>query len=295
MFAQRSALNGWLLCLPAVAIFGSFFLAPALIGGYVSLHLWNGSSPQLTFVGLKNYRELLLDGRFWNAVWVTLAMYVSMVLIKLPLALIVAVGLSKLGRGAKIYRAALFLPYMLSTTTVAIIWIFLFDPYQGLINQLLQDFGLDDLQQGWLGDAGTALPTIIAGGIWWTFGLYVVLFTAALAAIPQDYYDAARLETHSGWKILTRVTIPLLREQILSSTVLVIGGVLGYMTGFILLLTGGGPSGRTETLGIVSHSLAFRALDFGRASAVSVLGLALVFALIIVPTVRIARTRVEFR
>ena len=295
MSARSSARNGWVLCLPALAVFGCFFLGPAVIGSYVSLHTWNGSSPQLSFVGLKNYRELLVDDRFWNAVWVTLAMYFSMVLIKLPLALAVAVGLSKLRRGAQVYRAALFLPYMLSTTTVAIIWIFLFDPYQGLVNQLLQDFGLGDLQQGWLGDATTALPTIIAGGIWWTFGLYVVLFTAALAAIPQDYYDAARLETRSSWKILTRVTIPLLREQILSSTVLVIGGVLGYMTGFILLLTGGGPSGRTETLGIVSHSLAFRALDFGRASAVSVLGLMLVFALIIVPTVRIARTRVEFR
>jgi raffinose/stachyose/melibiose transport system permease protein len=295
MMPRHSAVNGWLLCLPAVVIFGCFFLAPALIGAYVSLHLWNGSSPQLIFVGLKNYRELLVDGRFWNAVWVTLAMYFSMLLIKLPLALMVAVGLSRLRRGAQVYRAALLLPYMLSTTTVAIIWIFLFDPYQGLINQLLQHFGLDDLQQGWLGDAATALPTIIAGGIWWTFGLYVVLFTAALAAIPQDYYDAARLETRSSWKIFTRVTVPLLREQIFSSTVLVIGGVLGYMTGFILLLTGGGPSGRTETLGIVSHSLAFRALDFGRASAVSVLALLLVFALIIVPTVRIARTRVEFR
>lgn len=295
MFARRSALDGWLLSLPALAIFATFFLGPALIGAFVSLHRWNGSSPQLTFVGLANYAELVRDARFWNAVWVTLAMYFSMVLVKLPLALMVAVGLSKLSRGAKVYRAALFVPYMLSTTTVAIIWIFLFDPYQGLVNQLLQEFGLDDLQQGWLGDASTALPAIIAGGIWWTFGLYVVLFTAALAAIPQDYYDAARLETRSSWKILTRVTIPLLREQLFSSTVLVIGGVLGYMTGFILLLTGGGPSGRTETLGIVSHSLAFRALDFGRASAVSVLALMLVFALIIVPTVRIARTRVEFR
>jgi raffinose/stachyose/melibiose transport system permease protein len=294
MSARRSVLNGWLLCFPAVAIFGCFFLGPALVAGFVSLHAWDGSS-QLTFVGLHNYTELLADGRFWNALWITLIAFVAMALIKLPLALLIAVGLAKVGRAAQFYRAALFLPYMLSTTTVAIIWIFLFDPYQGLVNQLLQDFGLDDLQQGWLGQSSTALATVIAGGIWWTFGLYVVLFTAALAAIPQDYYDAARLETSSSLKILLHVTVPLLREQIFSSAVLVIGGVLGYMTGFVFLLTGGGPAGRTETLGIVSHSLAFRALQFGRASAVSVFALLLVFALIIVPTLRIARTRVEFR
>jgi ABC-type sugar transport system permease subunit len=295
MSTRRVTLSGWLLCLPAIAIFGCFFLGPALVGAYVSLHQWNGSSPTLSFVGLRNYTDLLSDGRFWNALWVTLVAFLTMTLIKLPLALAIAVGLNKLGRMARFYRAAMFLPYMLSTTTVAIIWIFLFDPYQGLVNQLFQVLGLDSLQQGWLGQSDTALPIIVAGGVWWTFGLYVVLFTAALATIPQDYYDAARLETSSSFKILLHVTVPLLREQIFSSAVMVIGGVLGYMTGFILLLTGGGPAGRTETLGIVSHSLAFRALDFGHASAVSVLVLLLVCSMIIVPTIRIARTRVEFR
>jgi raffinose/stachyose/melibiose transport system permease protein len=295
MSTRNATLSGWLLCLPAIAIFGCFFLGPAFVGAYVSMHVWNGSSPTLAYVGLRNYTDLIGDGRFWNALWVTLAAFLAMALIKLPLALAIAVGLAKVGRMARFYRAALFLPYMLSTTTVAIIWIFLFDPYQGLVNQLLQDIGLESLQQGWLGQSSTALPIIVAGGVWWTFGLYVVLFTAALATIPRDYYDAARLETSSSFKILLHVTLPLLREQIFSSAVMLIGGVLGYMTGFILLLTGGGPAGHTETLGIVSHSLAFRALDFGHASAVSILVLLLVFSLIIVPTVRIARTRVEFR
>lgn len=289
------AVRGWLLCLPAILVFGCFFVGPALVGVFVSLHSWNGSSTTLVFRGLSNYADLLGDARFWNALGVTLGAFVGMVVVKLPLALVVAAGLGKVGRMAQLYRAAIFLPYVLSTTTVAIIWIFLFDPYQGLVNQLLQGLGLAGLQQGWLGQASTALPIIVAGGVWWTFGLYVVLFTAALAGIPKDYYDAARLETNSSLKILRHVTIPLLREQIFTSAVMMIGGVLGYMTGFILLLTGGGPSGRTETLGIVSHSLAFRALDFGRASAVSVLVLVIVFALTIVPTIRIARTRVEFR
>lgn len=295
MAPSRNTVAAWLLCLPALLVFGCFFVGPALVGVFVSLHIWNGSSPTMTFVGPANYINVLSDARFWSALQTTLAAFLGMVAVKLPLALLIAVGLTKVGRMAQFYRAAVFLPYVLSTTTVAVIWIFLFDPYQGLVNQLLTGLGLSDLQQGWLGQASTALPIIVAGGIWWTFGLYVVLFTAALAGIPRDYYDAARLETKSSWKVLVYVTVPLLREQIFTSAVMMIGGVLGYMTGFILLLTGGGPAGRTETLGLLSHSLAFRGLDFGRASAVSVIVLLLVFSLIIVPTVRIARVRVEYR
>src|ERR1700722_15293130 len=109
MSPRTATLSGWLLCLPAIAIFGCFFLGPALVGAYVSLHLWNGSSPTLTFIGLRNYADLLVDARFWNALWVTLAAFLSMVLIKLPFALAIAVGLAKLGRMARLYRAALFL------------------------------------------------------------------------------------------------------------------------------------------------------------------------------------------
>jgi ABC-type sugar transport system permease subunit len=122
----------------------------------------------------------------------------------------------------------------------------------------------------------------------------VILFTAGLASIPRDFYDAARLETSSRLQILFNVTIPLLREQIFVACVMTTGGVLGFLTGFFLLLTGGGPAGRTETLGILSYLTAFRALDFGRASTVSVLVLAFLFALIIVPTMRVVRHRVEY-
>ena len=287
--------TGWLLCGPALAIFGLFFIGPAMVGLDMSLHGWNGSSPEAPFVGLRNYADLLADARFWHAFTVTLVAFVAIVAVKMPLALLLAAGLARVGRAARLYRTALFVPYLLSTTTVAVIWIFLFDPYQGLVNHLLRLVGLGAFQQGWLGQTGTALPVIVAGAVWWTLGLYVVLFTAALAGIPQDYLDAARLETRSPLKVFRHVTLPLLREQVFASTIMMIGGVLGYMTGFILLLTGGGPSGHTETLGLLSQSLAFRALDFGHASAVSVLVLLFIFTLVIVPTVRIARTRVEFR
>jgi ABC-type sugar transport system permease subunit len=290
----KTTFVGWLLCLPAILIFGLFFVGPALVGFYLSLFAWDGSSPRTPFIGLANYADVLSDDRFWNACRVTVTILAFMLLVKLPLALLMAVGLSAPGAVRRFFRSALFLPYVLSTTMVAAIWIFLLDPYQGLVNYLLRLLGLDDWQQGWLGQGSTALPSVIVGAVWWTFGLYVMLFTAGLAGIPGEFYDAARLETSSRLQVLRRVTIPLLREQIFVACVMTTGGVLGVLTGFFLLLSGGGPAGRTETLGLLSYFTAFRGLEFGKASAISVLVLAFMFALILGPMLRLARDRVEY-
>jgi ABC-type sugar transport system permease subunit len=175
-----------------------------------------------------------------------------------------------------------------------VIWIFLLDPYQGLVNHALRMFGLGTWQQGWLGQGSTALPSLLTAAAWWTFGFYVVLFTAGMARIPQDYYDAVKIETSSRFAAFRYVTVPLLREQIFVACIMTTGGVFGYLTGLFLLLTGGGPAGRTETLGIVSYFTAFRGLDFGRATTISVIVLALVASAVLVPTLRVARRRLEF-
>jgi ABC-type sugar transport system permease subunit len=291
---RRRDLAGWLLCVPALAIFGTFFLAPALCGFYISFHRWDGSSPEMSFVGWANYASLLSDPEFWDACEVTLTVLAAMLLIKLPLALVLAAGLARSPRGQSLYRLAFFLPHVLSTTMVAVIWVFLLDPYQGLVNYALRGVGLDAWQQGWLGQGSTAMPSLIVAAIWWTFGFYVVLFGAAIARIPQDYYDALKLETNSRLHGLIFVTIPMLREQIFVACVMTTGGVLGVMTGFFMLLTGGGPAGRTTTLGLYGYATAFRGLEFGRASAISAIALFAVFAAILVPTLRLARRRLEF-
>lgn len=294
MTSARPNLIGWLLCLPALLIFGTFFLGPALVGLYVSLFNWNGSSPHMHFVGVQNYVSVVTDDRFLNALSVTLVALAVMLTIKLPIALLLAAGLSGQTWLNRLFRTALFLPTVLSTTVVAIIWIFLLDPYQGLVNHLLKGLGLANWQQGWLGQGSTALPSVIIAAAWWTFGFYVVLFTAGMARIPRDYYDAIKIETTSRLLTLRYVTVPLLREQIFVACIMTTGGVFGYLTGLFLLLTGGGPAGRTETLGIVSYLTAFRGLDFGRATTISVLVLVLVAAAIFAPMQRLARHRLEF-
>ena len=294
MISTRTNLIGWLLCLPAILIFGTFFLGPALVGLYVSFFKWNGSSPHMLFVGAQNYVSVVTDGRFQNALVVTLVALAAMLTIKLPLALLLAAGLTGQSWINRLFRSALFLPNVLSTTVVAVIWIFLLDPYQGLVNYALRGIGLASWQQGWLGQSSTALPSVLIAAAWWTFGFYVVLFTAGMARIPQDYYDAVKIETTSRLLALRYVTIPLLREQIFVACIMTTGGVFGYLTGLFLLLSGGGPAGRTETLGIVSYFTAFRGLDFGRATTISVIVLAVVSAVVLVPALRVARHRLEF-
>ena len=292
--SARLNLTGWLLCSPALLVFGVFFLGPSLVGVWISLHEWNGSSPTMHFVGLGNYAALLDDARFWNAARVTLFALAVMLFIKLPLAIMLAAGLATPGRGKRVFRAVFFLPQVLSATVVAIIWVFMFDPYQGLINHLLDVVGLGGWQQGWLGQGDTAFPSLMVAAIWWTFGLYVVLFSAGIGRIPKEFYDVARLDTRSALHVLRHVTVPLLREQIFVAAVMTTGGVLGFLSGLFLLLTGGGPAGRTESLGLLGYWTAFRALQFGKSSAISVMVLVCVLAVIVGPTIRLARERLEY-
>jgi len=289
----RNELIGWLLCAPALVVFAIFFVAPMLVALYLSFFKWDGTSPEILFIGLQNYADILLGSRFWNAIYVTLVA-LALMLVKLPIALLLAAGLARPTMINAALRTSYFIPHMLAATTAAVIWILLLDPYQGLINNALQLVGLSDWQRGWLGDPATALPAAMVAALWWTFGIYVVLYGAAIPRIPADYYDVVRLESRLRWHSFRHVTLPFLREQIFVSFVMTVGGIFGTLTGFLLLLTQGGPSGRTETVGLMSVSLAFRALDFGRASAVSLIMLVIVFAVIIVPTIRIAKKSVEF-
>jgi ABC-type sugar transport system permease subunit len=122
----------------------------------------------------------------------------------------------------------------------------------------------------------------------------VVLFIAGLSSIPPEFYDAASLETSSRLDVLRYITIPLLRETIFIAFVVIVGSSFGHATGLVFLLTFGGPQNATEMLGLYSYSMAFRARDFGYASAISFVVLVLVLALVWIPARRIARERLEY-
>jgi ABC-type sugar transport system permease subunit len=283
-----------MLCMPALLILFVFFLVPAGVGLGVSLNEWDGLSTKMTFVGLDNYKRLFATERFWNSVKVNWLIVIGTLLTQLPVAILVARALTRKGRLIKVYRTAAFAPQVLSIAAVGMIWGLIYEPYRGLLNNLIQLIGFEDFRIGWLGDPTYVIPSMLLTTTWFYFGFHTLLMMAGMAAIPEEYYDAARLETNREWQIMRYVTIPLLREQLLISFLLIFAGGFGHLMGLFALMTGGGPAGRTEILGLYSHRLGFIGRQLGLASAVSVVMLVIVLAVIIFPAIHIARERLEY-
>lgn len=291
----RSAeFKGWLLCLPALILFLVFFLGPAVVGFALSLNEWDGYSSNITFVGLKNYRTLLQTDRFWNSVFVNWIVVICTLFSQMPVALILAIVLSKKDRLMNIFRTAAFTPQVLSIAAVGMIWSLLYDPYQGPLNQIIQAIGFEDFRIAWLGNTDTALIAMLVTTTWFYYGFHTLLFMAGLAAIPDEYYDAIKLETNRWYQVLWYVTLPLLREQLLISFVLIFSGGFGHIMGLFFLMTRGGPAGRTELMGLYMERIGFRGGQVGMASAISILMLLTVFLVVIGPAMRISRERLEY-
>ncbi|MFM8322988.1 MAG: carbohydrate ABC transporter permease [Chloroflexota bacterium] len=286
-------LRGWLLVAPALLIFITFYVGPAFLGLRISLFKWDGIA-DMQFVGFENYIRLFSTARFWNDVRVNLIVLVVSLVTIIPGALMVAVSLSRRGLGMTFFRNAIFLPQVLSIAAIALIWTLMYDPFSGLINYSLKFIGLDELQTPWLGNNSTVLWSVILSILWASLGFHVVLFMAGLSGIPSEYYDAAKLETSSFFHTLRYITIPLLRETIFMSFVVIVGSSFGSSTGLVFLLTAGGPGNRTELLGLYGYSIAFRGRQFGYSSAISLVILILVIALVIGPAFRLAKERLEY-
>jgi raffinose/stachyose/melibiose transport system permease protein len=296
---KRSAeITAWLMVLPALGLFVVFFLGPALIGVVLSFHDWDGLSSSMNFVGFNNYARLLSTERFWDTLEINWIVVFASIFLQIPLALGLALALTKKTRFSSFYRSAIFVPQVLSVAAVALMWIMLFNPYQGMINGLLTPIskwlGFGEVTIAWLGQNETALASALLATTWYSFGLTMILFMAGLGAIPPEYYDAARIETNSWFDTLRYVTLPLLREIMLIIFVLIFSGSFGHLIGFFLLLTGGGPAGRTELLGIYMYKSGFRAYQFGYASALSVTLVLIVLIFVTPPALRIARERLEY-
>ena len=285
---------GWALCFPAIAILVIFFLGPVIVGLRTSFFDWNGASPSMEFVGLGNYIEAFKTSRFWNAMWVNWLAFFGSLITQMPIALVLAIGLSKQTRIMKVYRSAIFAPQILSIAAAGLLWKIAYNPYKGPINQFLEAIGLDSFALGWLGEKDTALISLIVAATWFYFGFHMIIFMAGLAAIPSEYFEAATLETNRWFDVLRYITIPMLREQMLLSFILIFGGSFGSLMGFFYLMTNGGPSFSTELLGIYMTTQAFRANRFGYASAISMIILLIVGLVLIWPSMRVAREQLEY-
>jgi raffinose/stachyose/melibiose transport system permease protein len=267
-----STLGILLFLLPGVGVYTLLMLYPSLMSLYFSLLDWEGGPiAQAPVVGLENFRQMVQDAYVRLALLNNGRMLVLNWTFQLPLALLLAYVLSRLRRGASLYRFLFYIPVVLPAATLALMWRFVFSGNDyGLLNNVLKGLGLDGLVRGWLSADGVVQWTTTFPPAWQYVGFFMVIFLAALAGIPDEYYEAAAIDGASSWQQLRYITLPNLRPVYVSAMILALQGALG---GFIypVLMTKGGPIHLSETLISYSLYLLWERRVWGYGSAVAVL------------------------
>lgn len=259
----------WLYILPAFAIYALFVLAPIVQTLRYSFTDWDGFSTP-TFTGLKNYSTLWTDEIFQIAIRNNLLLIVFYTVIPIALALLLTALLTRRPvKGMNIYRAGLFLPQVMSTVVVGVVWKWIYNPTTGPLNVVLRGAGLGDLAKPWLGNFQTALPAVGFIGSWVSYGFAMVLFIAGVQRIDEDLYDAAKLDGASAWQQFLAVTLPSLRNEITIALVTLLIAALRTFD-LIFVTTRGGPANRTMVVSLEIYQNAFSIGRVGYAAALAV-------------------------
>lgn len=237
------------------------------------------------FVGFGQYYALWAAPTFWQAVLHTAVWVVGVVGLQLVLGLCGALLLNKPFRGRAFWRGVALIPWATSSVLVALMWLWLLDLHLGLVNDVLRRLGVIEAPVAWLAGKNTALPAVMLAAIWQGTPFFAVMLLAALQAIPEELYEAARIDGGGTWAVFRFVTLPLLRPTILITTTLRTMWVASYMD-LILVMTGGGPGTASLTLPLHAYYLAYKRLDLGAGAAVAV-QLAVVLAAAIVIYMRL--------
>lgn len=260
---------GYLYILPAFVVYGLFVLLPLVHSGVLSFYEYDGVTPG-TFIGLDNYRLLLADPILKSAFAHALVLIVFYSLLPVAIGLLLASSIARVRvRGLAWYRTILFLPQVIPLVVVAVVWRWIYSPQAGPLNQGLDALGLDVLSRSWLGDFTWALPAVGLIGTWVMYGLCMVLFIAGVQKIPQDLYDAARVDGAGPLWEMRAVTLPHLRNEIaVALTLTVIAALRNF--DLVYLTTKGGPGTATAVPALEVYNRAFTTGQVGVASTVGV-------------------------
>jgi ABC-type sugar transport system permease subunit len=225
--------------------------------------------------GLANYVQVLQDQTFWQALVHNVIYAVGTVVGKIVLALVLAVLLNRALRGRAVFRTVLFMPVVMSFVVVGLIWSWIYNYNFGLLNAILGMLGLQAWKQDWLGNASIALGALIVVDIWKWFGFHMVINLAGLQSIPNELYEAARIDGASAWQSFWRVTLPLLKPVTMINVLLATSGAFNVFD-LVYVMTEGGPVNATDVAMLHIYTQAFQFYRFGYAAAMSYILLILV-------------------
>lgn len=266
---------GLAFLLPAFFCYGIFQWYPIIYNFVLAFQNYTPGLPAV-WTGLRNFERVLHDSVLQTAIVNTLSFTGWALLIGFVVPVIAAIALSELRRGKGFFRLSIYMPNIIPAIALYVMWLFLFNPAVGLLNQILTFFHLPALE--WLLATNTALVSLVLMCTWANFGSTAVLYMASLSAIPEDLYEAAEIDGAGIWSRIRHITIPSLMPTILLMLLLQIISTMQVLQE-PLVMTGGGPNNATTTVMYMVYNYAFVYAEFGRAGALGAMLFLFLFVL----------------
>lgn len=251
---KTSWIQGYCMIIPQFIGFLVFSIYPIIWVFSLSFYEYDGLYKK--FVFLQNYAEVLQDVTFWKSVLNTMLIAFGKLPFEMTIALVTAVILSKKIAGVNIFRITYFMPSILSSSVMGLIFYFIFASYGGIVNNILMQFGLEQ-PINWFGERNQAMFVIITASIWMNFGINMVFFLSGLQSIPQEIYECASLDGASNIMQFYHITLPMLKPI---TKIILMLSIVGSMqvSDLVLVLTNGGPGGETEVMMTYIFKVFFR-------------------------------------
>ena len=260
--------NRWgiVFILPQLISLVCLGMIPIVIAFVLSFFDWNGfSSP--VFTGFQNFKAVFTDPDTAIAIKNTLLYSVIYVPCSIVLSLGLAILLNK-AWGKMFYRAVFFLPQIVTSVGIAVVWSWIYQPQFGILNMILKFFGIQGKE--WLRDPSTAMGAVIVMSIWWGLGYNIVLFLAGLQNVPRTYVDAAKIDGANERQVFFNITVPLISQTTLLVTITTMINAFQVFDQ-MFLLTSGGPAKKTYTMAIHIYQTAFKSYELGKASTAALI------------------------
>jgi multiple sugar transport system permease protein len=265
---MRREWSAYLFLSPGLILFSVFTLGALIFAFYLTFHQWDIIGQDRPFIGLDNYERMLADEDYRQSIINTAYYTGATVPLTMGVGLLVALLLNQPIRGRGLLRTLYFMPVVTPFVVVAIIWKWLYNGDFGLFNYYLLKTHLIDEPLLWLSDKNLAMPAVVLMSVWSGVGFSMVIYLAGLQSIPQEYYDAAKVDGAGAWARFRHITVPMLAPTTLF---LMVMGIIGSFQVFtqIFIMTNGGPVDRTTTMVFFIYEAAFKFYEMGYASTLA--------------------------
>ena len=265
-YSRKENMMGFLFILPAIIPLLVFWIIPIIWSGGLSFTDWDMMSENIHFMGLKNYTSLLKDPNFGKVLWNTLVFALGSTVPSIVIGLLVALAMNGARRGTGIYRTVIFAPYITPMVAVSVVWSWIFEPRVGILNFVLELFGLPGSQ--WTQSSETAMLSVLIVTVWKSIGWTMIFYMEAIRKVPQNLLEAAAIDGANSFWRFWKIIIPMISP---TTFFLVIMSTISSLQAYdqIQVLTQGGPAGATRTLLYYYYQEAFRN-NTGKASAVAI-------------------------